>query len=413
MQLTGGAESGSCVAMESPVFFRLFASATLCVAAANGADWYRWRGPDLDGISKETGWQVKWPAEGPKQLWKASVGVGFSSFSVANGRVCTMGNAEEKDTVFCFDAATGREIWRQSYPCPLDAKYYEGGTHGTPTVDGDRVYTLSKRGQVFCFDAAKGTVLWSKNLTEELGVKIPTWGFASSALVEGDLVLLDAGGAGTALDKKTGKVVWTNGKDAAGYSTPQPFGTGADRAVALFGAQAIIALKVKDGTELWRHPWKTDYDVNAAQPILDGDRVFVSSGYNRGATVLKVEGKKASAVWENKNMRNHFNSCILWKGCLYGVDEDQLRCLAFDTGEVTWTDKSVGKGALTMADGKLVVISEKGALMVADASPDGFTPISFAQVMGGKCWTTPVLSNGRIYCRNAKGDVVCVDVSAQ
>jgi len=141
--------------------------------------------------------------------------------------------------------------------------------------------------------------------------------------------------------------------------------------------------------------------------------VFVSSGYNRGATLVKVEGNKTSTVWEDKNMRNHFNSCLLWKGHLYGIDEDQLRCLVFDTGEVKWTEKSVGKGSLLIADGKLIVLSDKGELMVADPSPEGFKPISRAQVLSGKCWTTPVLSNGRIYCRNAAGDVVCLDVSGK
>lgn len=397
--------------MRIPFAIALAGLASLFQFTAGAIDWYRWRGPDLDGISKETGWQTKWPAEGPKTLWKAAVGIGFSSFSVAHGRVYTMGNADSTDTVFCFDAATGQQIWKHAYPCPLDAKYYEGGTHGTPTVDGDRVFTLSKRGQLFCLDAAKGAVVWSKNLTEELGVKIPTWGFASSALVAGDLLLVDVGSAGTALDKRTGQVVWTNGKDVAGYSTPQPFGAG--DTVAIFAARDLIAVQVKDGRELWRYPWKTDYDINPAQPVFDGDRVFISSGYNHGCALVKLAAGKPSLVWENKNMRNHFNSCILWKGFLYGFDEGQLRCLAFDTGEVKWSEQSVGKGALALADGRLIVMSEKGELLVADAMPDGFKPISRAQVLSGKCWTTPVLSNGRIYCRNASGNVVCVDVSGK
>ena len=112
-------------------------------------------------------------------------------------------------------------------------------------------------------------------------------------------------------------------------------------------------------------------------------------------------------------MRNHFNSCVLWQGHLYGVDEKELRCVVFDTGEVKWSEKSVGKGSLMMADGKLIVLSEKGELMVAEASPAAFKPISRAQVLGGKCWSTPVLANGKIYCRNAAGDVVGVDVSGK
>ncbi len=186
-------------------------------SAVHAADWYRWRGPDLNGISTETGWQTQWPAEGPKQLWKAAVGVGFSSMSISQGRVYTMGNdGDATDTVWCLDAATGAPVWKHSYPCPLDPKYYEGGTSSTPTVDGDRVYTMSRKGDLFCLDAAKGKVLWSKNIPADLGSEVPTWGFAGSPLVEGDLLILDIGTAGLALNKKTGAVIWHSGNGAAG-----------------------------------------------------------------------------------------------------------------------------------------------------------------------------------------------------
>jgi outer membrane protein assembly factor BamB len=242
---------------------------------------------------------------------------------------------------------------------------------------------------------------------------MPDWGFSGSVLVEGDLCILNVGTAGTALDAKTGKVIWFSGTEKAGYTTPVPFGAGGDRAVAMAIKQDVVAVRVKDGKELWRFPWKTQYDVNSADPILAGNKVFISSGYNHGGAVFDVSSTPPKAIWENKNMRNHFNSCVLWKGHVYGVDEGQLRCLVLDTGEVKWSEKSVGKGSLIIADGKLIVLSEKGELMVAEATPAAFKPVSRAQVLGGKCWTTPVLSNGKIYCRNAVGDVVCVDVSGK
>jgi outer membrane protein assembly factor BamB len=387
----------------------LIASTTV----ASAIDWFRWRGPDLNGISKETGWQVQWPSPGPKQLWKASVGTGFASVSVSNGRVYTTGNTRDTDTVFCFEAGSGKMVWKYSYSCPLDAKYFEGGTGATPTVDGDRVYTFSRRGHVFCLGAADGKVIWSKNVTSDLGAEMPTWGFASSPLIQGDLLILNAGGAGAAFDKKTGKPVWDSGKAAAGYATAVPLGASQPGAIGIFGGQALVAVKVADGRELWRYPWKTEYDVNAADPIIDGDRVFVSSGYNHGGTVVKISGGQPQKVWENKNMRNHFNSCVLWQQYLYGPDEGELRCLSFDTGEVKWKYPAFGKGSLMMADGKLIGMSEKGELIIAEVDPAAFKPISRAQVLSGKCWTTPVLSNGRIYCRNAAGQVVCVDVSGR
>lgn len=392
---------------------RVSVIATLLAAtcSATAADWYRWRGPDANGISKETGWSANWPASGPKQLWTAKVGIGFASFAVSQGRVYTVGNAKDLDTVFCFDANTGREVWKHSYPSQLDPKYYEGGPSATPTVDANRVYTLSKRGVVHCLDAASGKVIWTKNLMEELKAEMPTWGFASSVLIEGNLAIVNVGAAGAALDKQTGKVVWSSGTEHAGYSSAVPYTVGGERAVAMAIKQDVVALRAKDGKELWRFPWKTQHDVNAADPIVVGSKVFISSGYNHGGGLFDVGSGEPTKVWENRNMRNQMNSCVLWEGHLYGVDENQLRCLVFETGEVKWTEKAVGKGSLSMADGKLIVLSERGILMVADASPEGFKPISRAQVLSGKCWTTPVLSNGKIYCRNAAGDVVCLDVS--
>ena len=391
--------------------------AALCLAAsvltAAAEDWPRYRGPDANGISKETGWLAKWPAEGPKPLWKAQVGIGFASFSVSQGHVFTLGNANDTDTVYCFDAGTGAVIWKHAFASKLDPKYYEGGPSATPTVDGDRVYIFSKRGLLQCLDATKGAVVWSKDLSTELKAKMPTWGFSSSVLIEGDLALLNVGSAGAAFEKKTGKVVWSSGTDESGYSTPVPFGPAGDRAVALAVKQHLIALRVKDGKELWRYPWKTQYDINAADAILSGSKVFVSSGYNHGGAVVEVSGAAPRLVWENKNMRNQFSSSVLWQGHIYGIDENQLRCLVFETGEVKWTEKSVGKCGLMLADGKLIVLGEKGELVIAEANPEAFKPVSRAQVLGGKCWTAPVLANGRIYCRNAAGDVVCLDVSGK
>ena len=381
---------------------------------ASGGDWPCWRGPDLNGISPEKGWQTQWPAEGPKQLWKASVGTGFSSFSVSGGRVYTMGNNTNNDWVFCLDANTGREVWGHSYPGLLDPKNFEGGPCATPTVADEEVYTFNRKGDLFCLDAAKGTVIWSKHLNRELGLEIPAWGCASSALVEGAIVVVNMGSAGVALDRKSGKVVWVSGKSAGAYATPVPLKIGSERCLAILTRQSLVAVKAASGQQVWSYPWKTEYDVNAADPIVDGDKVFISSGYNHGGTLLTVAGQRApEKVWENKNLRNHFNSCVLWKGYLYGPDDSGLRCVAWDTGDLKWTDGKFGKGSLMVADGKLVALSEKGELIIADPTPAAFKPISRAQVLKGKCWTTPVLSNGHIYCRNAVGDVVCLDVSGK
>jgi len=165
---------------------------------------------------------------------------------------------------------------------------------------------------------------------------------------------------------------------------------------------------------LWRHPWPTSYGVNAADPVLIGDKIFISSGYNQGCALLKMNDNGVSVVWQNKNMRNHFNSSIAIGDRIYGFDESpQLKCLELAAGNVGWTESGLGKGSLIGADGKLIVLGEKGQLVIADASATAFKPLARAQVLGGKCWTSPVLANGKIYCRNARGDLVCMDVSGK
>ncbi|HKQ38191.1 MAG TPA: PQQ-binding-like beta-propeller repeat protein [Verrucomicrobiae bacterium] len=379
-------------------------------------DWPRWRGPDGNGISKETGWSTAWPNEGPKQLWKAAVGIGFSSVTVAGGRVFTMGNSNETDTVFCFDENTGKELWKHSYPCPLDPKYYEGGPGSSPTCENDRVYTFSKRGHLFCFDAAGGKVLWQTNLLDGLGVKKPEWGFAGSPVVEGNLLLLNVGEAGTAVDKNSGRVVWTSGKEMAGYATPVLYNNGSERLALIFSSGALVGVSAKTGKEHWRFPWVERWHINAADPILAGNKIFIST-FGKGCALLEMRGGNTpNVVWENENMGNHFNSCVLVNGFIYGNNgntdkaEKDFRCLALSDGSVKWSYSGLGLGSVTVADNRLIILSDRGELVVAEVSPEAFKPIARAQVLGGKCWTVPVLANGRIYCRNAQGTLICLDV---
>ena len=378
-------------------------------------DWPQWRGPNLNGISAETGWLTKWPGKGPKQLWKVNVGAGYSSVAVSKGRLYTMGNRKNTDIVWCLDAATGKELWKQSYPC---RNVEHGGPRATPTLDGDVVYTISQRGDVCCFKAADGEKVWSKNLARELKARLPQWGFAGSALVEGKLLIVNIGTAGAALDKATGKVVWQTGRGASGYATPVAFDMDARRCMLVFGAKALFCVDAKTGKRAWSVPWKTDYDVNAADPIVVGGKIFISSGYGTGCALLEVKDGKPEVLWRNRAMKNQFSTCVLLKGHLYGSDGNvqrgstTLKCMDFATGKVKWTHRGLKMTSLMAADGKLLVYSEQGALIVADASPEGFKPISRTQALTGRCWTMPVLAAGRIYCRNNnRGFLVCLDVS--
>jgi len=367
------------------------------------------RGPEQNGISGESV-NAKLIASGVTPVWKAAVGTGFSSIAIAGGRVYTMGNEDARDTVWCLDAKSGDEIWKHSYPEELKPNLYEGGPNATPTVNGGRVYTLSKTGKAYCFDAATGAVIWEKDLAEETGAKKPEWGFSGSPLIEGNRVIYNMGEAGTAVDKSSGKLVWKSGTDRAGYSTPMSVKVGSESVVLIMAAQSAVAFHPGDGGVAWSHPWKTSYDINAADPIVSGNKVFVSSGYNHGASVFEVSDNTTTVIWENKSLRNQFSSSVLWKGYLYGVDDNQLRCVDFTTGDVKWSDRATGKGTLIIADGRIVALSEKGEIIIAEATPDEFKPLGRAQILGGKCWTTPALANGKLYARNAKGNLVCLQL---
>jgi outer membrane protein assembly factor BamB len=380
-------------------------------------DWPNFRGPNHNGISTESGWVAKWPADGPPILWKFSAGTGFSSVTVAKGRAYTMGNESDVDTVFCLDAETGKVVWKHSYPCPADPHFYEGGTSSTPTIDGDRVYTMSKKGDLFCFAADDGKIIWSKNIAQELSLDSPQWGFASSALVQGNLLLLNVGAYGTALDKSTGKVIWNSGSAASGYSSPVPYSAAGKPAFAVLTGSGAAGVDVATGAQLWQFPLKGDYNLYIADPIIAQGQVFISAMYAQTGALLQINGGNAKAVWQNDNMRNQLCSSVLVDGYLYGIDgragptsDAGLKCVDWPTGSVKWSFPDVGGGALTVADGKIIALSDKGELFAAAASPQSFSPISRAQVLGGRCWTVPTLANGRIYCRNAKGTVVCLDV---
>jgi len=379
------------------------------VKAAPSADWSQWLGPDRTGISTETGWRTDWAAKPPKTLWKASVGVGYSSVSVAHGRLYTMGNAGGKDTVFCLNAAKGTEVWKHSYPCEAGE---QPGTRCTPTVDGDSVYTLSREGDLFCLAAESGKVKWQVNV-KTFGAAVQKWGFACSPLVLGKRLILDLGPT-VALAKDTGELVWKSGSDKAGYSSPIAFKEGDATRLAVFNEFGLGILDAADGKSVARARWETKYGVNPVTPIVRGNRFFISSGYDRGCALMELADGNLKTVWENKNLRTHTGTSMLVGDCLYGfdgqMDQGALTCVDFATGEKKWTQADIKAGSLMAADGKLIVLGAKGDLIIAAAAPDGYKELARTKALTGQCWTMPVLAGGRIYGRSHEGDLVCLDV---
>jgi outer membrane protein assembly factor BamB len=380
----------------------------------HAADWPVWRGPARDGMTKETDWKL---TANPKVLWEAEVGQGYAGFTVSAGRVYTTGHANGEDTLYCFDADTGKPIWKKAYPAELGDKYYDGGTSATPVVNGDQVYHLSRWGDAMCLDAASGKVCWQKNVAKETGCEGPEWGFAGAPLVLGKRVFLNVGETGLCVDKSSGDILWKSGTQASGYSTPYPLAGGE---TLIFGAaSAYTAVSAQNGAVLWSHPWKTRYGVNAADPIpVSADQFYVSCGYNHGGTVFQVQGDKTQTIWENKVLRTHFNTALRFGDYLYGCDGDHnsrasFKCQKISDGTEAWSEPSTGFcSALGCVDGRMLVLTSKGELIEAKAEPNQFTEITRAQVLSGTCWTTPILANQKLYLRNSTGHISCLQLAA-
>jgi len=389
-----------------------FALVSLLLGHAVGADWPQWRGPDRTGITSDK-INTSWPSAGPKVLWRASIGTGFSSLAISHGRLFTIGNAGDQDTIWCLDSRSGKEIWKHTYPALLGPTYYEGGPGSTPTVEANRVYTISKWGDVFCLDSETGAVIWQQDLRKE-GIKTNRWGFAGSPLIWHELVILNAGSAGTALKRATGKIVWSNGTNATGYASPTLFTSDGKESVLIFAAKQLVAVDPKDGHELWRYPWETNYDTNNSDPLIYHNKILISS-YSRGCALLEIKDGKPKPVYTSEILHNHLSAGILVEDDLYAFNgeahqQSDFRCIHLPTGALKWTRKDPAMGSVIRAGGVLLVLTEKGELLAAEPSPADFKPLARAQVLGGLCWTPPALADGLLYLRNAKGELLCLDL---
>ncbi len=312
---------------------------------ASAADWPHWRGPDHNGISKETGWLDSSPDAQIVVVWQKSISAGCSSVVVRDGRLYTMSNpgvAEDekthRDIVYCLDAATDTVIWEQSYPCGLNFKSNTPpGPFATPAISGDVLYTCSRAGDVHCMNLSDGKILWHRNLKTEMGVEPPfNGGFSSSPLVWEDLVIVNAGLHGVALDKKDGKTVWASSGESSGMATPVPYRHGGRNFVALFTAEGIEGIDPRAGKHLWSFPWVTKYKSNAADPVVFEGKVFIGAYNSEGCALVDFSGEKPVAVWKNQNLENHYAGSILWQGHLYGFDVTALKCVEFSAGQTKW-----------------------------------------------------------------------------
>ena len=257
----------------------LAASSTLVAT-----DWPQRRGPSHNGISTETAWKAAFGADGPKQLWKASVGTGFSGVVIADGRAFTMGSgAGEKDFVVALDAGTGKELWRFTYAEPLNPKMYEGGPNSTPTVDGGSVYTASRSGKAHCLDAATGGIKWTVDLQQTAGNTKSDWGISGAPLIVGEKLILNFGNGPTALAKDSGKKIWSaGGGENNSFNTPVVTKVRGEEVVLAHQKKELIGFRLADGKRLFGHKFGKGYETHCSDPVLTSAGVFISSGDDGG-----------------------------------------------------------------------------------------------------------------------------------
>jgi len=378
--------------------------------------WPNWMGPNHDGISTETGWSTRWPDAGLSVKWKQKLGTGFSSFSVVDELAYSMGHTDGQETVWCLDALTGGEVWKHSYAALLNPNLYEGGPGSTPTVHANLVFTLSVDGRLIGFERKTGQIVWEVDLQKELDVGMHEWGFNASPYILGDQLLLECGRV-VSFDWKTGRKLWQSDKHRAGYGSVRPFEHDHEMLLASLDCEGLRNSRASDGSEVAFSAWPSPFGTNSTTPIVVKDRIFVSTGYNVGSVMFRLTDDGLKQQYAHRDMRNHFNNSILFEGHLYGFDGNsnlgrvvRLTCMDFETGEVKWKHTGLGCGSLIIANGHLLILSDRGELILAKASPEKFQEVARSRFLEGRCWTAPVLVNGRIYGRNARGNAVCCEL---
>lgn len=431
-------------------FAKSIAVAALLGAAVHADDWPQWMGPGRDGVWKETNIVRSLPTGGPKVVWRAPVRSGYSGPAVAAGRVFVTDYETNGDTagdptnrtslsgrerVLCLDAATGKEIWRHSYDCPYKISY-PAGPRCTPTVDGDRVYTLGAEGNLCCLDAATGAVKWNRALKDDYKIPAPLWGFTGHPLVEGNKLICLVGGDGTTLvafDKMTGKEIWHSLSSAdPGYCPPSIIEAGGARQLIIWTPESINSVDPDSGKPYWSVPLVPQYGMSIMSPRRAGDFLY-AGGIGWKSALLKLASDKPGAelVWNGKKDTAVYpvNSTPIVDGqVLYGVDQPgQLRAVNVATGARLWEttapttgEKPANSGtAFLVKNGdRYFIFNERGELVIARLSPEKFEEINRAKILEptNSCfgrpvvWSHPAFANKCMFARNDK-EIVCVSLA--
>jgi outer membrane protein assembly factor BamB len=401
--------------------------------SATAADWTQYRGPNGDGSTPEA-LPAQWPAA-PKVLWKVPAGTGFGSFTVSGAWCFALEGKGSDEVLVARDAATGKDRWTANLG---PAKYGGGGDAGTndnkggdgprstPTLAGKIIVAMHSDLVLHAFDVVTGKPLWKRDLLKEHAGKNISWSNAASPLFEGGVLYVAGGGAGQtylALNPLTGAVLMKSGDDTITHATPTPATILGQRQIIFFMKSGLTSLDPKTLKQLWH----ADFPFNvstAASPVVAGDYVYCSAGYNVGAAGFKIT--KAGSEWKadqvmrvpQKPLANHWSTPVLFEGHLYGMfqfkeyGKGPVKCVKLPDGDIKWEQPGFGPGNLILtAGGNLLALTDAGEVVAFKASPDAYKELGRFKAIEGKCWTTPVMSNGRVFVRSTK-EAACIQLGA-
>jgi outer membrane protein assembly factor BamB len=377
------------------------------------ADWPQLLGPTRNGVYYGGDIPTTWTASGPRIVWKKPVGEGFAGPVVVGNRLILFHRRANQEIVECLDIATGDPQWSFPYRTSYRDDFgFDEGPRAAPTIANDRVYTFGAEGMLHCLDLKKGTKLWSVDSYKTFGVRKGFFGAACSPLVDDGKVLVNVGGAGgagiVAFDAHSGDVLWKATDDEASYSSPTAATIAGRRHALFFTRTGLVDLDSASGEVLHQMRWRAriNASVNAATPLVVGDRVFLSASYQTGAVLLNLGGDRLEPLWSSDDaLSNHYATSVYHDGHLYGFHGRQefgpsLRCIELATGKVNWSEDRFGAGTVTLAGDELVVLNEDGTLLLAPATPTGFKPTARAVILPATIRAYPALAAGRLYARN-------------
>ena len=404
-------------------FCHLFALGFLTLGL-QAADWPQYLGPNRDGVYPGEALTRAWPSDGPKVLWrKRNIGAGMGGIVLAKGRAILFHEVKRYDTIECLDAKTGKTLWENNYASSFVAGYGSAaGPRATPTIVGDRVYTMGGQGIVVCTNFATGKTVWKVDTQKSYRASDGFFGMACSPLVEGNAVLLNIGGeAGAgiiALDKNSGKLLWKTLDDEASYSSPVMAKLRGKRRAVFFARTGLAVVDPTSGKIDFQNRWRarTQASVNAAAPLIVGELIFVTSSYNTGALVMNAAADGYKTAWSNDtSLSSQYASVMHRGGFIYGTHGradvppvPALRCVELATGKVRWSVDDFGDCLMLRCGDRLLALMESGELVLGQATPAGWREICRAQVVGSGARSQPALADGRLYVRD-RNQLVCLD----